>query len=56
MAKNRYLKFQGSLVDLRDALRNLGRIEVDLEDTRADLLEALGSKALLDGAVPQEIK
>lgn len=49
VAKNRYFKFQGTLVDLRDALRNIGRIETDLRDTQANLLEAEGSKALLNG-------
>lgn len=52
VAKNRYFKFQGTLVDLRDALKNLGRIETDLRDTQANLLEAEGSKALLNGAAP----
>jgi outer membrane protein len=50
VAKNRYFKFQGTLVDLRDALRNLGRIETDMRDTQANLLEAEGSKALLNGS------
>jgi outer membrane protein TolC len=50
VAKNRYFKFQGTLVDLRDAVRNLGRIETDMSDTEANLLEAAGGKALLDGA------
>jgi len=49
VAKNRYFKFQGTLVDLRDALRNLGRIETEMKETQADLLEASGAKALLDG-------
>jgi len=52
VAKNRYFKFQGTLVDLRDALRNLGRIETDLIETQASLLEAVGSKALLNGGGP----
>jgi outer membrane protein TolC len=50
VAKNRYFKFQGTLVDLRDALRNLGRIETDMRETQANLLEAAGSKALLNGS------
>ena len=50
VAKSRYFKFQGTLVDLRDALRNLGRIETDMRDTQANLLEAEGSKALLSGS------
>jgi outer membrane protein TolC len=50
VAKSRYFKFEGTLVDLRDALRNLGRIETDMRDTQATLLEAEGSKALLNGS------
>lgn len=52
VAKSRYFKFQGTLVDLRDALKNLGRIETDMKDTQANMLEAEGSKALLNGASP----
>ncbi len=51
VAKNRYFKFQGTLVDLRDALRNLGRIETEMKDTQANLLEAVGAKMLLNGGV-----
>ena len=50
VAKSRYFKFQGTLVDLRDALRNLGRIETDMRETQANLLEAAGAKALLNGS------
>ena len=50
VAKGRYFKLQGTLVDLREALRNLGRIETDMRDTQANLLEAAGSKALLNGS------
>ena len=49
VAKSRYFKTQGTLVDLRDALRNLGRIETDMMDTQANLLQAMGAKALLNG-------
>lgn len=52
VAKSRYFKFQGTLVDLRDALKNLGRVETDMKDTQANMLEAEGSKALLNGASP----
>jgi outer membrane protein TolC len=52
VAKNRYFKFQGTLVDLRDALRNVGRIQIEMRDTQADLLEASGAKALLAGGKP----
>src|SRR5208282_1581970 len=50
VAKSRYFKLQGTLVDLRDALRNLSRIEIEMRDTQADLLETSGSKALLNGS------
>jgi outer membrane protein TolC len=49
VAKTRYFKFQGTLVDLRDALRNLGRIETEMKDTQANLMEAVGAKTLLNG-------
>ncbi len=52
VAKSRYSRFQGTLVDLRDALRNLGRIETDMADTQANLLEAMGGKLLLNGSSP----
>jgi outer membrane protein TolC len=52
VAKDRYFKYQGTLADMRDALRNLGRIENDMAQTQADLLEAVGEKALVDGGRP----
>jgi hypothetical protein len=38
------------VIDLREAVRNLARIETQLNEKKADLLLALGSKALLNGA------
>lgn len=50
VAKIRYFTLEGDLIDLRDAFRNLSRVETDLENTRTLLLQALGSKALLNGS------
>jgi outer membrane protein len=50
LAKKRYYEFQGTLVDVREAVRNLERIQSEVIDVKADLLLALGSKALLNGA------
>jgi adhesin transport system outer membrane protein len=51
VAQDRYFRLQGTLVDLRDTIDNLGRIETDISDTQANFLEASGSKALLNGAM-----
>jgi outer membrane protein TolC len=50
LAKKRYYDFQGTLVDVREAVRNLERIQSEVIDIKTDLLLALGSKALLNGA------
>jgi len=50
LAKERYFSFQGTLVDLREAIRNLSRVQSELIDVKVDLLLAVGSKALLNGA------
>ena len=50
LAKKRYYNFQGTLVDVREAVRNLERIQSEVIDIKSDLLLALGSKALLNGA------
>jgi len=49
VAKKRYASLQGDVVDLREALRNLARARGQLNDARAELLTAAGSKALLNG-------
>lgn len=49
VAKRRYFKLEGDLVDLREAWRNLSRAETTIEDARSDLLQASGAKALLNG-------
>lgn len=48
IAKDRYFTLQGNLIDLREAYRNLSRVEVDVENTLTLLLQAKGSKALLN--------
>ncbi|HVO32722.1 MAG TPA: TolC family protein [Elusimicrobiota bacterium] len=50
LAKQRYYSFQGTLVDVREALRNVERIEDEQINVQTDLLLAQGSKALLNGA------
>lgn len=49
VAKRRYFKFEGALIDLREAWRNLARAEIAIEETRGDLMQAKGAKALLNG-------
>lgn len=49
VAKERYFTLEGNLIDLREAFRNLSRVETDIENTRTQLLLAKGSKALLNG-------
>ena len=53
LAKERYFSFQGTLVDLREAIRNLSRVQSEIIDVKTDLLLADGSKALLNGAKVQ---
>ncbi|SRR5579883_426888 len=52
-AKKRYFSLEGDLIDLREAFRNLARVEADMEETRTKLLQASGSKALLNGSGQQ---
>lgn len=48
-AKTRYFSFEGDLVDLREAFTNLARTQNDINETRAELLEARGAKILVNG-------
>ncbi len=48
LSQQRYLDFQGSLVDVREALRNLARIQEQINDTKSDLLLAIVSKNILN--------
>ncbi len=50
VAKKRYFSFEGELIDLREAFRNLARVETEIQETRTRLLQASGSKALLNGS------
>lgn len=50
-AFRRYTDFEGPLNEVREAIRNLARVSTQLNDANADLLQALGSKAILNGAV-----
>jgi outer membrane protein TolC len=45
----RYLTYVGPLVEVREAIRNLGRIKSQAIDIKTDLLLALSSKAVLNG-------
>jgi outer membrane protein TolC len=54
LAKQRYLTFLGSVLDLQESLRNLARIESQINARKAEVLLALGSKAVLNGAVAKE--
>ncbi|MBS0359038.1 MAG: TolC family protein [Proteobacteria bacterium] len=50
VAKKRYFSLEGELIDLREAFRNLSRVETEIQETRTRLLQASGSKALLNGS------
>ncbi len=55
VAKKRYFKFQGLLVDVREAIRNLSRTENQFDETQLDLVEARVAKALFNGGRLQSI-
>lgn len=48
-AKKRYFSYQGSLVDLRESLRNLSRSQQQLQFAEFDYLMASSEKALING-------
>lgn len=50
LAKRRYLAFEGPLNEVREALRNLARVQTQINDTTVDLLQALGTRAVFNGA------
>jgi len=50
VAKKRYFALEADLLDLREAFRNLARVDAEVEETRTRLLQAGGSKALLNGS------
>lgn len=49
VAKQRYFSLEGQLVDLRDAFRNISRVQTQINDTQAKLLLSSGEKVLTDG-------
>lgn len=49
-AKERYFSLEGQLIDLREAFRNLARVQTEIQETRLRFLQASGSKALLNGS------
>jgi outer membrane protein TolC len=50
LAKDRYFAFQGTLVDVREALRDIQRVRTDINDVRVDLLLAEGIRSVVNGA------
>ena len=50
LAKKRYFGFKGSMIDLREALRNLNRVLLSIDEAHRDLLIARGSHAIYNGA------
>ena len=52
LARKRYLSFQGTLIDVRESLRNLTRTETQLTDSKTEFLEAITAKALFNGYAP----
>lgn len=53
LARRRYLAFEGPLVDVREALRNLGRVRSQRNDAASELLLAHCAKLLFNGAQPR---
>ncbi len=49
LAKDRYLKFLGTVTDLEESVRNIARIETEMNDAQTDFLAAAGGKRLLNG-------
>jgi outer membrane protein TolC len=48
LAKSRYLSFLEPLIHLKETIRNVARIEVQKNETRSDLLLAIGQKSVLN--------
>jgi outer membrane protein len=51
LSKKRYTVQQGTLSDLREALRNVSRSRIQLRDAQAEFLTRSSQKALLNGAL-----
>lgn len=54
LAKKRYFGFQGGLIDLREALRNLDRVLSEIDEAQRDLFIARGGRALFNGVKVSE--
>jgi outer membrane protein TolC len=52
LAKSRYLALQGSLVDVREALRNLVRSKTSMAEANSQFMEAVYAKAIFNGWKP----
>ena len=50
IARQRYVSLQGTMVDLRESIRNMNRILQASDETYRDLLIARGEKSLMNGA------
>lgn len=51
LAKRRYLSFLEPVINLKEAIRNLARIESQINETKTTLLVAIGSKAIINGNI-----
>ena len=54
LSKTRYYHLTGPVSDLLDALKNLGDIELQVNASQWDLLNALGAQKLFNGGAPVE--
>jgi hypothetical protein len=50
VAKKRYFRMEGPIIDVREAFKDLAKASVDTEDANANILKGQGSKELLNGA------
>ncbi len=50
LARGRFFGFKGSMIDLRESLRNLNRVVLSVDEARRDLLIARGASAIYNGA------
>jgi len=51
LARHRYMNLQGTMVDLRESIRNMNRILQAVDEANRDLYLARGERALLNGAI-----
>jgi outer membrane protein TolC len=54
LARKRYFNFQGGLLDLREAMRNLDRVLNAIDEAQRDLFIARGGRALFNGVRASE--